>query len=316
MPASYSIRRIDRRKDLREIADLIDLCFGSQMDPDGKRYLDYLRKVVVDQARLPNTYFESDTVSPLLDGFVCKQNGKIIGNLNCSFYKRNDEKIYFISNVAVDPENRLRGIAKNLVKEALTDASSRNCSSAWLQVRLENKIAYDLYCEFGFEQKATRTTWINKGIIQKREGLNDLKIRSRKFMDAILQKKWFLNIYPQEILWQMEINIEELNPKFLQTITNTLSGKRFLHWSIYREKELIGVISWQSCYQYADKLWLALKSDKEKIIIKNSLSLICQKINSQKPFIINYPYGRAREAFVQSGFYEFNTLIWMEKKLK
>jgi ribosomal protein S18 acetylase RimI-like enzyme len=316
MPDEYIIRRIDRRTDLREIADLIEVCFGSQMDPDGKRYLDYLRKVAVDQGGLRIIYFDADFVSPPLEGFACKQDGKIIGNLNISSYKRNTESIYFISNIAVDPDNRLRGIAKHLLQEALTDACSRNYSSAWLQVRRENKIALHLYSEFGFEQKANRTTWISKKDFQKPEELNVMRICSRKAADWIVQKKWLLTIYPEEILWQMELSIKEFSPMFWQTIANSLTGKRFLHWSIFRDQELIGVISWQSSYHFADKLWLALKSDEEEEIIKNSLPFICQKIKSQKALIINYPYGRERGAIFQSGFDEFNTLIWMEKKLK
>jgi ribosomal-protein-alanine N-acetyltransferase len=56
-----------------------------------------------------------------------------------------------IATLAVHPELRRQGIARNLLCVALKDAAENGMLSAFLEVRAGNDAAQDLYRKFGFE---------------------------------------------------------------------------------------------------------------------------------------------------------------------
>lgn len=61
-----------------------------------------------------------------------------------------------ILNLAVSPEARRQGIGRTLVEKTLKTAKSRQCQSAWLEVRPSNLAAIALYQSQGFEAVMTR----------------------------------------------------------------------------------------------------------------------------------------------------------------
>ncbi|MFQ5989016.1 MAG: ribosomal protein S18-alanine N-acetyltransferase [Candidatus Methylomirabilales bacterium] len=71
----------------------------------------------------------------ILLGYLC---GSIIG----------DE--FYISNIAVDPHVRRRGVGKQLLLSALVEASQHGARTASLEVRASNVAAQSLYQHFGF----------------------------------------------------------------------------------------------------------------------------------------------------------------------
>ncbi len=70
-----------------------------------------------------------------LVGYLC---GSIVG----------DE--FHISNVAVDPRVRRRGVGRKLLLSALVEASQHGASTASLEVRASNRAGQSLYRNFGF----------------------------------------------------------------------------------------------------------------------------------------------------------------------
>ena len=71
------LRPINPRRDLGEVADLIELCFTDTIDPDGQRYLRRMRQAA--QPRL-NRWFDSTAfqVSVTAEGFVWEESEKIV----------------------------------------------------------------------------------------------------------------------------------------------------------------------------------------------------------------------------------------------
>ena len=74
-------------------------------------------------------------------GYLC---GSIIG----------DE--FHISNIAVDPSLRRRGLGTKLLLSALVEASHYGATSASLEVRASNRAAQSLYRNFGFTELGRR----------------------------------------------------------------------------------------------------------------------------------------------------------------
>jgi GNAT superfamily N-acetyltransferase len=82
-------------------------------------------------------------------GYVWLANGRVVGNATLT---RLDEegRRWQISNVAVDPKFRRRGIARQLMRVALDRLRSHGAWWALLEVRAENIAAQGLYRELGF----------------------------------------------------------------------------------------------------------------------------------------------------------------------
>ena len=66
--------------------------------------------------------------------------GRIVGNLSLIPFVRRGHVVYLIANVAVHPDYRRRGIARQLTQTALDYLRQRGVSSAWLQVRDDNPV--------------------------------------------------------------------------------------------------------------------------------------------------------------------------------
>ena len=61
-----------------------------------------------------------------------------------------------ILNLAVEPQQRRRGIGARLLQEALAEGRTRGARSAWLEVRDSNQGARALYGRFGFRETYRR----------------------------------------------------------------------------------------------------------------------------------------------------------------
>ncbi|MFQ5854176.1 MAG: GNAT family N-acetyltransferase [Anaerolineae bacterium] len=83
----------------------------------------------------------------LFYGFVWIENGRVVGNVTIS---RLSSQNWLISNVAVDPDYRRRGIARALMAASVDWIRDRNARWLTLEVRRENMPAKSLYLDMGF----------------------------------------------------------------------------------------------------------------------------------------------------------------------
>ena len=311
---NFLVQRLDKTRDIGQMADLIDLCFGQQMDPDGKKYLNYLRNIARQNNSFVALVENSIRYTPSIDGFVCRTNDRLIGNINISPYQDSKEKILFISNVAVHPDYRNLGIAKQLVQKAIDYTYQLHFTSVWLQVRKENEIAYHVYSSIGFKDWGNRDTWV----IQPTSLGNDVKspnilITRRRIVDWQKQEEWLKNIYPEEIRWQLEMSSLNFRPQIWQSIKNVISGRITLHWSFEDQQHLLGVITWQPSFRFADQLWMALKPGFEDRVIENAFPFIQRQLMQKKPLMLDLPEGLGSNALSKVGFEKMHTLRWMKR---
>ena len=94
-----------------------------------------------------------------MQGFVWEVDGRIVGNLTIIPFMREGGWQFLIANVATNPSYRRQGIARKLTQAGLDYIREHGGKYAWLQVREENKSAYDLYVSQGFREVTRRTTY-------------------------------------------------------------------------------------------------------------------------------------------------------------
>ena len=106
---SPNLRPLEIRRDLRAVADLVELCFAETLDADGRRYIHQIRAA----AENPRTLGLVSRVSSSLSGYVWEENGRIVGNLSLLPVVAMKRQSYLIANVVVHPDYRRRGIARS-----------------------------------------------------------------------------------------------------------------------------------------------------------------------------------------------------------
>lgn len=147
-------------RDLRQIADLIEICFGPGLDAGGCSAVWEMRLL----ARLVPLLWLITLVDAegagLGRGYVWRIDNRVVGNV--SLYRGGVHprlgRGWLIANVAVHPDHRRQGIARTLMRAAL-DMAFRRGKWVALQVEADNKAATALYESLGFERFETLAQW-------------------------------------------------------------------------------------------------------------------------------------------------------------
>ena len=84
--------------------------------------------------------------------FICEVDGKIVGH--GGFTTVLDEGD--ITNIAVRPEFRRKGLASKILEAMISSASEQNLSFLTLEVRSQNTPAISLYEKYGFTVRGER----------------------------------------------------------------------------------------------------------------------------------------------------------------
>jgi len=138
--------------DLRPTTELIELAFGEALDPVSREMLREMRALAWLYG--PLFWLLNATRSPLADsygGYVWMEHGSIVGNI--TVHRRHGEKKgWFISNLAVHPDYRTKGIARDLMTAGLDLVKQKRAQRVSLEVRADNVAARRLYDSLGFTQ--------------------------------------------------------------------------------------------------------------------------------------------------------------------
>lgn len=308
---SPNLRPLEIRRDLRAVADLVELCFAETLDADGRRYIHQIRAA----AENPRTLGLVNRVSSSLSGYVWEEDGRIVGNLNLLPVVAVKRQSYLIANVAVHPDCRRRGIARSLTQAAIEFIRKRGISSAWLQVNEKNPGAEQLYSNFGFVERSRRTVWHSTQEAANTKLSTDISISTRKARDWKLQSQWLDHFYPEEVRWHLVLKPNLLKPGLPGIFNRLFSERRFRQWSAHQGRHLIGTVSWQSSYTQADWLWLATTPQHQDLAISSLLPYAKRFLAHRRTLAVNFPAGVAVQALEASGFKSHQTLIWMHTYL-
>ena len=309
-PPEKHLRPLNSRRDLGQVADLVELCFAENLSVDGQHYLRRMRQIAKNQS---GSWFD---LAPLpftsAEGFVWEDNGTIVGNISLIPFIKRGRPLYLIANVAVHPDYRRQGIARALTEAALEQARKRHAHSAWLQVRDDNPSAVELYESTGFTERARRTTWLRKPGNPKSEPATGVRITQRKSAHWKKQHEWLRRNYPDEIAWYWPVSRLAFRPGLLGAVNRFFSEVHLRHWSVVRHGQWMGTLTWRATGAHADQLWLAAPPEHEAAVLQTLLPYIHWRGRSQRPLSLDYPAGRAADALQQAGFRAEHTLIWME----
>ncbi len=159
---SAGLRPVNLRTDLAPLADLIELAFADSMDNSGRaaiRELRTLSRVAPGLGALLNV---NEVAQGIGLGYVWIEDGRLVGNTSVypAHLPRSYGSSWIIANVAVHPDYRGRGIARQLMLASM-DMIRRRAQSVTvlLQVEDQNSVARHLYESLGFTAERTFNIW-------------------------------------------------------------------------------------------------------------------------------------------------------------
>ena len=309
------LRALNILRDLPAVADLIELCFSNTMDSDGQRYVQDMRRAGRDDSFLRWATKMTETTSLPLTGYIWEENGKIVGNASLVPFRRKNERIYLIANVATHPDFRRRGIARALTERALQHAVDRKVSATWLHVREDNPGAIKLYTELGFVERARRTSWQARGDLAAVSPQTDINITTRTARDWLQQQDWLRRLYPDILAWYHPWNFSALQPGLLNWLYLAFVDMNVRQWSALTGagERLEAALAWIPYGRGANSLWLAAGPGASPEAV-TSLLIHARRIllSGHAHLTLDYPASEASEAIRAAGFTAVRTLIWME----
>jgi ribosomal-protein-alanine N-acetyltransferase len=108
----------------------------------------------------PRSAFEEQLRGPQWGGIVAEQGGRLIGYA-CYLIVATESHL---TNIAVDPQQRRKSVAKRLLSRILEIVSERQCEMLLLEVRTSNHAAITFYERFGFEMLYRRPNYYRRPV--------------------------------------------------------------------------------------------------------------------------------------------------------
>jgi len=308
------IRPLNITQDLNQVADLIELSFVGTIDEEGNDYIRYLRRMAQDAQSMYWGLGSLQRSYATLQGFVYTVDEKIVGNLSLLPFHKSGEFIYLIANVAVKPDYRRKGIARQLTTRAIQYAQSKSARSAWLQVRDDNPNAIDLYIKMGFQERCRRTTWtLYPKNLKSWNSADSMSLKSTSSVDWINHQKLLSDVYPEMVRWNLGFRINRFNPGIMSKISRFINGQYIKNFVIEKDHQCFGYITFEKTNLFSNSLWMACEKGYDDRVLKAFYQRYLRRSNLLKPLSINIPLGRAEKILEAIGFVKNHTLIWMEE---
>ena len=304
---SGRLRPFDPRRDINQVADLIELCFAETLDQEGHGYLRHMRAAAQRGGTFHWTGLLADSGPMPLNGFVWEEDNRVVGNLTLIPYVNLSRRYYLIANVAVHPDYRRQGIARNLTQAAIDHVRQRGVQTVWLHVREENSAACNLYQSTGFIKRSSRTTWhaipetsadlmVRSGNGLPAGNSREVQITSRRAADWPVQQLWLKKLYPAHLTWHLSLRYPAMRPGIWGLFYRLFNEIHLQHWSAWREDRLIGTLTWQGTFGYHDLLWLAVDPDGDGTAVAPLLAHVRRYASPRRTLALDYPGGQAVEA--------------------
>ncbi len=307
-----SPRPLNVLRDLPSVADLIEQCFSSTMDSDGRRYLRDMRRAGNENSFVKWANRAIESTSMPLTGYVWEENQRVVGNVSLVPFRDKKRRIYLIANVAVLPEYRRRGIARALTLRAMRHAREKKVDDIWLHVRADNLEAIRLYQTLGFEERARRSTWQAYSNLDESPPLqSDIRIGERSARFWEIQQQALAQFYPDEFQWYSNWNFSMLKPGLLNEIQSKLLGEETRQWAAVRNGIMLAALAW-ALTERGRSLFAAPVSAADPQALTALLLQARRDLGREYPSLtFEFPAALFDNAIQAAGFQLQRTLIWM-----
>ena len=324
--SARGLRPFNPLLDLHPTTELIELAFGEALDPVSREALREMRALAWLFG--PLFWLLSAMRMPLADtygGFVWMEKGRIVGNV--TVHRRYSEKKgWFVSNLAVHPEYRRRGIARGLVTAGVQMARQKRARRISLEVRADNFAARRLYQELGFTEVDSVSSLKLDPVVTPSpvalEGYTIEIVKPAQWKELLRLAEEALSPEAREMI---PLSEEFLQPSLVRRLVSSigdfLNGRTTMRLAASKQGEFAAVVTLRTGgFLGAHSLTLmvhpAHRSKVEEILLASALSVLKTSRSRALKAEIHPSYPHARSMFEQYGFVEEATLDLLTLRLE
>ncbi len=174
-------------------------------------------------------------------GYVWEEDGKIIGNATLLTTRTNGR--FLVVNVAVHPDHRRRGIARDLMAAIIQLVREKNGHEILLQVEKANDAAIHLYQSLRFQTIGHMTTWYT-AVSRLRELEPGIDMDIRELPRHNWEEAYRLDTaaLPPNLNWPEPLPHDAYKLHYWRRLENFLNGRHAEAWTTTDEAhQLTGV---------------------------------------------------------------------------
>lgn len=312
------LRPVDLRRDLRQIAGLMDTCFGDTLDQGGRGAV---REMESLSRNAPMLWLIGAMVPQWQLGFVWVENGRVVGNISTQMSEF-DRGTWLIANVAVHPDYRRRGIATALTEAALNLAASNQARRVQLQVHQRNTTAYNMYLHLGFQRVTARVTWERAGVFEPAPAqVPGCDLRPARRDEWESDFNFVAQQRPAGFSWLRPLRKRDWQPSLWRSVQRFVTGTREEHWLAIDQAggRLAGAFYLATGFGANDDLSLIVHPDWQGRLERPLLAAALRRLG-RRPWTVRAdhptPDAPAEAAFQEFGFRQLQTLVWMDRNFR
>jgi len=237
------VRLLDSARDLAGVADVLAVSFRGQMDASGERAVNEMRAF----GRLGPLTWWLEQLTPIGEGFapgfVYVDAGRVVGNATmrrAPAYGRG----YIIGNVAVLPDYRGHGIARQLMDACIERAREEGSSWVALEVRADNAPARHLYQSLGFKQTGAlaQLQRVANTLLPQMNAQVSAWVRRPRSGEEGQVFSLAQSATPEGLRWAEPLRESEFAFGWDRKVDLWLSGRSEAWWGVESESKLVGAI--------------------------------------------------------------------------
>jgi ribosomal protein S18 acetylase RimI-like enzyme len=309
-------RRTRFPQDVPQITELVELCFSDVLDPFSRQMMRTVRGIAKmgSAAWALSCLIGAVDADDWVDGVVWPEGNRLVGNVTLTLRKP-EKGAWLLSNVAVHPDFRHRGLAHRMVKFCLEEILSRGGREVLLQVDAENEEAARIYAEFGFIEVARRVTWVSSrepGISASAPSAADgiVQARRRKPSEWREEYAFWQEISPSGSAWNVPLRESLIRPSPDKWLGRMLAGEWEEHYLARRNGHIEAVLlafnkpfGWEG---------ILLQREGTAGLVEAALLDAAGIGRSAGPgCVLEATPESSADVIVKRGFQKRRTLIWM-----
>jgi ribosomal protein S18 acetylase RimI-like enzyme len=311
------LRRMDPARDMADIADVIEVAFFNELSPGGHLIMRDLRLLNTLGPLIWVVTRAIPSMRNLLGGYVWEEDGRVIANTTLT---RADERgrHWVVSNVAVLPEYRRRGIARAMMEATIEYVRQQGGKRIMLQVHCDNKGAKTLYKGLGFDYVETvtemRSHYIRRTAFSHPSNVVVCQPEAKRWQDAYEVASAAIPSTVQKIRPLRVENFRLEAPSLMQRLRHILFGTPLEHWWVEVDGNLMGLLTIQRQFnQQNERFELLIHPKAVNLVEEALLNKLTHSLRGHGTIHsgIASHLTHARALLRQAGFRELRTLDQM-----
>jgi len=308
------------------MSELIELSFAEALDQSSRQMLQEMR--TLSWLLGPLFWLLNMTDSPLegiFGGYVWVEEDDIVGNVTVH-RRHKGRKGWFISNLAVHPDHRGKGIAHRLMMQALELATRKGAPRVSLEVRAHNVPAQKLYQKLGFS-KVDSVSRMRLERVSRMEPISSEEYEIRMARPDEWTKLYELaqESFSSGAKEIAPVKEEDYHLNFVQRVMSSLGdllrGRMVLRWVAKRGDQFCGLVTLRTgAVLLPHSLTMMVHPDHrgeaEEALLTTALSAL--RTYPTRPVLakIQPSHQRVLDTFRQYGFVEEETLDLLTLRLE